>query len=142
MFGPHLTLEGYGCKNINNLSDPDIIKKALLDLPSLVDMHIIMQPKIMFYDGGEIPEDKGVSGFVIIAESHIAIHTFHEKKFFTFDMFSCKDFDVTPVINFIQEIFAPEKLEKTLFQRGREFPRSEVKAKEIISSERLIVAPV
>lgn len=35
----------------------------------------------------------GYSSLAMIAESHLSIHTFPEERFFTFDCYSCKDFD-------------------------------------------------
>lgn len=142
MFGPHLVLEGYGCKNKAAMENPDLMRKILTELPSVMDMHIIMEPKIMYYDGGEIPQDKGVSGFVIIAESHIAIHTFPEKGFFTLDIFSCKDFDVELAKDFVNEFYMPERCDEALFNRGREFPRSYAKATDIVSAEREAVCVI
>lgn len=139
MFGPHLVLEGYGCDKTQALACKESLHEALYKLPEIMDMTIIMPPQILDYDGGDIPEDKGISGFVIIAESHIAIHTFPEKKFFTLDIFSCKPFDCEIVLEFVQEIFAPKSTEHQLFDRGREFPRCIDRAGEILSAERASV---
>lgn len=140
MFGPHLILEGYNCQNKANLASQDIIKKMLTDLPALMDMTIIMPPQVMHYDGGDLPEDKGVSGFVIIAESHLAIHTFPEKGFFTLDIFSCKEFNSEQALIYIKDIFAPETHEQQIFDRGREFPRCTSRATEITTQERNLIS--
>jgi S-adenosylmethionine decarboxylase len=47
----------------------------------------------------------GVSGISIWLESHAAIHTWVNEKFFSFDAYSCKDFDSQKVIGFILEQF-------------------------------------
>ena len=98
MFGPHLVLEGYNCQNSSNLGSKDAVKRFLSEFPAKINMTTIMSPQVMHYDGGDIPEDNGISGFVIIAESHIAIHTFAEKNFFTLDIFSCKPFEIEKAI--------------------------------------------
>ncbi|MDJ0624774.1 MAG: adenosylmethionine decarboxylase [Candidatus Caenarcaniphilales bacterium] len=136
MFGPHLVLEGYNCKKKDDLGNKDLLKNILEEFPEKLDMTIIMPPKVMHYDGGEIPEDSGTSGFVIIAESHIAIHTFPEKGFFTLDIFSCKPFDIDAAIDFVKQKYEPEYIDKKIFERGREFPRSLGRASQIINSER------
>ena len=38
-------------------------------------------------------EAYGYSTFVMIAESHLSVHTFPELNYVSFDCFSCKDFD-------------------------------------------------
>jgi S-adenosylmethionine decarboxylase len=47
----------------------------------------------------------GYSSFAMIAESHLSIHTFPEESFFTFDCYSCKDFDDTKIKNLMLEFF-------------------------------------
>jgi S-adenosylmethionine decarboxylase len=136
MFGPHLVLEGYNCQNSSNLGSKDAVKRFLSEFPAKINMTTIMSPQVMHYDGGDIPEDNGISGFVIIAESHIAIHTFAEKNFFTLDIFSCKPFDIELAIKHVLGFFAPANYDHQIFDRGREFPRSFGKASEIIKTER------
>ena len=53
-------------------------------------------------------ESYGYSSFVMIAESHITIHTFPELGYFSFDCYSCKDFDEIVVLNTIRDFIATE----------------------------------
>jgi S-adenosylmethionine decarboxylase len=46
-------------------------------------------------------EDSGVSGITVWLESHAAIHTWTEENFFSFDAYSCKDFDVEVAVNHV-----------------------------------------
>ena len=41
----------------------------------------------------------------MIAESHIAMHTFPERRLVWADIFSCKDFDATPVLEDFKQRF-------------------------------------
>jgi S-adenosylmethionine decarboxylase len=136
MFGPHLVLEGYNCKAKKKLGDRDAVYRLLEEFPSRLNMTTILPPQVMFYNGGDIPEDYGVSGFVIIAESHIAIHTFPEKGFFTLDIFSCKPFAVEAAINYVMAIFEADSYEHKVFERGREFPRCIGRSSQIVSTDR------
>jgi len=140
MFGPHLILEGYKCQETSSLANETTILHLLQNLPSLMKMNIIMPPQVTHYDGGDIPEDCGVSGFVIIAESHIAIHTFPQKAFFTLDIFSCQEFEVETAISFINSIFRPESCEHRVFSRGKEFPRCLSRSERIVSEQREIAS--
>ena len=90
-FGPHLMLDLSDCNPIK-LANLELIFTILNDLPENIHMHKITQPYVFPYSG-LIPEDKGITGFVVIAESHISIHTFPEKHYAFIDVFSCKDFD-------------------------------------------------
>ena len=53
-------------------------------------------------------ESYGYSSFVMIAESHITIHTFPELGYFSFDCYSCKDFDEILVLETIRDFIATE----------------------------------
>ena len=134
MFGPHLLLEATGCKK-EKLTDVGLMSKVLDELPGKMQMTKIMPPYVFKYNG-QYEEDWGISGIVLIAESHIAFHTFPEKGFLTVDIFSCKDFDTRAAIDEIVKIFEPESWDEQLIMRGREFPKSIAKAGVIIESER------
>jgi len=135
MFGPHLILEAYGCPK-EKLADMAGLAKMLDSYPTKLDMNKIMPPYVFTYNDGTVEEDWGVSGVVLIAESHISIHTFPEKGFAALDIFSCKDFDVEKAIEFFCEQYEPAGYEKQLLMRGREFPRSIGRARAIVDGER------
>src|SRR5690242_15319074 len=67
------------------------------------------------------PAYSGVSGLVVIAESHIAIHTFPELDYFTMDIFSCKNFDHEKAIEYIRDAFDVKEMDRMLVQRGLSF---------------------
>ena len=50
-------------------------------------------------------ESYGYSTFVMIAESHLSIHTFPELNYFSFDCYSCKYFDTFLVEEIIRDTF-------------------------------------
>ena len=87
----HVIIDGYG-GDPDQLADENVVRVMLDELPDMMGMSKITQPKVLRYTGSK-PEDWGVSGFVMIAESHIAIHTFPERRLVWADVFSCKDFD-------------------------------------------------
>ena len=67
---------------------------------------------------GAKPEDWGVSGFVLIAESHISIHTFVERHYVNIDIFSCKDFDADQVIKDFSNRLQLAEVRTHLVDRG------------------------
>jgi len=141
MFGPHLLLEAYGSPK-EKLRDISIISDLLDVYPEKLGMTKIMPPYVFKYDGGEIKEDWGISGVVLIAESHIALHTFPEKGFFTVDIFSCKDFNVRDAVDIVLEALNPLHFDETVITRGREFPRSIGRTAKVIHQERRRIASV
>ena len=134
MFGPHLTMDMYGC-NKKKLKDVNFVFNFLDELPSMIGMTKIMPPYTFSYSGLK-PEDWGVSGIVLIAESHISMHTFPEKNYVSLDIFSCKDFDVEAAADIIASKFEAKTYEKNFFMRGRHFPKDVMRNRQIIELER------
>ena len=137
-FGPHLMLDGYGCDK-KRLQDLNLIYRILDELPDRIGMTKIMPPYVFKYSGVK-PEDWGLSGFVLIAESHISIHTFPEKNFVSVDIFSCKVFDAEFAASHLKEAFEMAKVESRMLDRGTEFPKSMNGAARLVRAERRRVA--
>lgn len=121
-FGPHVTIDLIGCpKEI--LSDYELHFNYLKMLPGLIQMTPITQPYVFPYSG-LVPEDRGITGIVIIAESHLSIHSFEDKGYSFIDIFSCKGFDVEKAIEITLSTFKPQTYELNIVERGKDFPRS------------------
>ena len=80
-------------------------------------------------------EDWGVSGFVIIAESHISVHTFPDRNYLNVDVFSCKEFDIENAKKEVKSMFQIDKLECWILDRGLEHLLPET-ASRVVESER------
>jgi len=140
MFGPHLTLDIYGC-NSEKLSDEKFIYNLLDELPNLIGMHKISKPNVTYFGGNPNGFDKGgVSAFVLITESHVTIHTFIADRFASVDIFSCNQFDVNKATNYLMEKLEAKKVERNFIERGKEFvkhyPNDVKKAKAIVMKQR------
>jgi len=133
-FGPQLILDGYEC-NREKLSDLDFIYRFLDVLPEKIEMNKIAPPYVTRYTAGK-PEDWGISGFVIIAESHISIHTFPEKLYLSVDVFSCKPFDTSIAIKFTEEWFEIGRMEYQVLDRGRDFPHDIFLSARVVNKDR------
>ncbi len=133
-FGQHLMMDGYGCDQ-SILMDLDRIYDFLSRYPGEINMTKIMPPYVFKYSG-IVPEDWGISGFVLIAESHISVHTFPEKLYLSLDIFSCKAFDTDAAIEHIKKIFDIKKVEIKLLDRGLEFPKVIRKVQDYVKKER------
>ena len=102
------------------LADRILVEQVLNDYPSAIGMTKIGGPYMFEYQAPD-PAYSGVSGLVVIAESHIAIHTFPELDYFTMDIFSCKNFDHEKAIAYIKEAFDVQEMDRMLVQRGLSF---------------------
>src|SRR5574343_706393 len=90
-YGTHLTLDGNGGSRMA-LFDLALIYRFLDELPAIIGMTRIMPPYVFRYKA-PAATDSGISGVVLIAESHISIHTYPWHHYLSMDVFSCKDFD-------------------------------------------------
>jgi len=132
-------MDMYGC-NKKKLKDVNFVYSFLEEIPSLIGMTKIMPPYTFSYNGLK-PEDWGVSGIVLIAESHISIHTFPEKNYASVDIFSCKEFDVESASDIIASKFEAKTYERNFMMRGRHFPKDIARSRQIIELERGREAP-
>ncbi|MDP7084162.1 MAG: S-adenosylmethionine decarboxylase [Dehalococcoidia bacterium] len=115
----HLVIDGYGGDKAK-MWDAQRIRDFLTDCPSTLGMTRITEPKVLEYDAPK-PEDAGVSGFVIIAESHISIHTFPRRSYVNIDMFSCVPFDHERALDEAKALFDLEEVKTWLLDRGLEW---------------------
>jgi S-adenosylmethionine decarboxylase len=125
-FGIHLTLDGYGgCQQ--RLGDAERIRMVLSELPERLGMHKLAEPSVM--ELGQLsPKDPGgVSGFVMIAESHVSIHTFPLRGFISADVYTCQDaLDTEQICQYFADVFALEDLEINLVRRGTRYPQRDI----------------
>jgi len=115
----HLVIDGYG-GDTTKMWDTQLIRQFLTDYPESLGMTRITDPKVLDYQAPK-PEDSGVSGFVIIAESHISIHTFPRKSYVNIDIFSCLAFDYDRALADATELFDLEEVKNWLLDRGLEW---------------------
>ncbi len=112
---PHLILNLYDCGE-SAIDDEGYIAELIIDLSSLIGMNIISGPHLLSY-GDPNSKDHGVTGYAIIAESHIAVHTYTFDRCTYLDIFSCKDFDVEKAILFITDRLESKRCYKQLIHR-------------------------
>ncbi len=122
-YGPHLTIDGYNCDK-KKLVDFELIHKFLTDLPAQIGMTKLIPPYVIKYNWGKIPNEWGITGIVIIAESHISVHTYPEQGIIFLDVFSCKEFDVNKTIQIIGNTFNIKEKQVSIVKRGLKFPRT------------------
>jgi S-adenosylmethionine decarboxylase len=79
--GRHLLLELFDCDPdaINSL---DIVKASMVEAAKRAQATIV---DVVFHEFNPF----GISGVVVIAESHLAIHTWPEYRYAAVDVFSC-----------------------------------------------------
>ena len=107
--GTHLLLDLWGA---SNLTDPGLIDRALRDAAEAADATILHSH---FHHFGP---DGGVSGVVVLAESHISIHTWPERDFAAVDIFMCGSCDPYRSLPVLKQTFRPTAILLAEQRRG------------------------
>jgi S-adenosylmethionine decarboxylase len=107
--GTHLLVDLWGA---SNLSDPAQIDTVLREAAVKAGATILHSHFHHFTPNG------GVSGVVVLAESHISIHTWPERNFAAVDIFMCGACDPHRSIPVLQAAFTPSVVNLDEQRRG------------------------
>lgn len=108
--GTHLLVDLWGA---TNLDDPEHIDRSLREAALRAGATILHSHFHHFTPNG------GVSGVVVLAESHISIHTWPERNFAAVDVFMCGACDPRDAVPVLERAFCPERLDVGEQRRGR-----------------------
>ena len=117
----HIAIDGFGA-DIDKVADADNVREFLDECCKSLKMKKISETVVTYYEAPEV-NDSGVSGFVMIAESHISVHTFPERAYVNIDVFSCKDFDDKRALQQIKEAFSLDQAKVWVIGRGLDYSR-------------------
>ncbi len=108
--GRQLVVELWGCRK--NLNDAQAIRRAL--------DHAVERARATKLDVQvHTFNPHGVSGVAVIAESHIAVHTWPEKGYAALDVFTCGPKALPEAaVDVFTELFAPEQVTVMEIRRG------------------------
>ncbi len=109
--GVHVIIEMYDC-DPNTLKNKDQVEKAFLDIAKKSNAHAIGSFFHQF-------NPHGVSGVVIIEESHLSIHTWPEHGYAAVDYFYCSDdVDIDTALKLFEKYFKPGHMSVVEMKRG------------------------
>ena len=111
MPGNHGLLDLYGCDEAI-LKDEGRLKTALVAAAQAVEATILTEHFHTFGGAG------GVTGVLLLAESHISIHTWPEHRFAAIDAFICGGMKLEKVKEILCRELAAERAVWTVAQRG------------------------
>ena len=107
--GTHLIIDLYGAKR---LDDPAHIEEVLVRAAREAGATVLSADFHHFTPNG------GVSGVVVLSESHISIHTWPERDFAALDVFMCGDCRPIDTLATFKEAFEPERIGVNELRRG------------------------
>lgn len=121
-FGEHVTIDGYG-GDPALLNDRAHVLATLLELCTTQCMTPLIEPVVVEAPDNQLKDPGGWSGFVIIAESHVSIHTFPRRRFLSADFYSCQNgLNRERVVALFQDRFNLTEVESTFIERGLRYP--------------------
>lgn len=126
--GKHLLLDMFDAR-ISKLTDESFIEKSLREAAAICGATVLNS---QFHHFGE---NQGITGVVLLAESHISIHTWPENQFAAVDLFMCGTCDPQKAITPLKEAFEAHRISVSCHERG--FSNSE---RDFSVSEREISA--
>ena len=108
--GRHVISELWGC-DLSTLNDVNQIEQIFVDaaLRSGAEVREVTFHKFA---------PQGVSGVVIISESHLTIHSFPEHGYASIDVYTCGDLDPNVAVDYIAEALSAQKREHIEIPRG------------------------
>lgn len=107
--GIHLIIDLEGA---SRLDDPEHIETNLIRAAEDAGATVLSSDFHIF------TPNNGVSGVVILAESHISIHTWPERDFAALDVFMCGHADPMKTIERLKTAFAPTRIGLQEIKRG------------------------
>ena len=107
--GMHLLLDLWGARD---LRDPAAIGRALCEAAEAAEATVLHSHFHHFSPDG------GVSGVVVLAESHISIHTWPERDFAAIDIFMCGACDPYKSVPVLEAAFQPRSMQLSEQRRG------------------------
>ncbi|MFC4355940.1 adenosylmethionine decarboxylase [Chryseomicrobium palamuruense] len=108
--GRHIIAELWEC-DFDKLNDMDFIERTFVDaaLKSGAEVREVAFHKFA---------PQGVSGVVIISESHLTIHSFPEHGYASIDVYTCGDLDPTIAAGYIADALNAKTREVMELPRG------------------------
>ena len=110
--GNQLIVDFYDCK-CAHFDDVEWVENVMIEAANCAGANIV---EVVFHKF----KPRGISGVVVIAESHLAIHTWPEYRYAAIDIFTCGDMlDSEAAIAHLATRFHSQKRSVTRVDRGR-----------------------
>jgi S-adenosylmethionine decarboxylase len=127
-FGVHLMVDGYSASG-PLMADAKALRRLLDELPGEMGMHAICTPVVVEVGPNCLKDPGGLSGFVMIAESHISFHTFPGRGFVTIDLYTCQTgLNRQAAIDRLLHAFQLSDAEVHVQERGLRYPATNLAA--------------
>ena len=101
--------------------------KCLNELPEKIGMNTLAEPSVYQALSNGKKDPGGWTGFVVIQESHISIHTFPARGFISADVYTCRNgLDIDFVLDYFKDAFDLQDIEQNFIKRGTRYPKDNI----------------
>lgn len=108
--GSHLIIDLYEAERLDDLDHISETLKRCVAAAGATLLHMHLHP---FEPNG------GISGVAVLAESHISIHSWPERRYAALDVFMCGDAEPTRCIDVLRQAFKPKRIAVQELLRGK-----------------------
>lgn len=128
MQGLHLTADLHGCDPARAaMTDPAALRRLCLDAVRASGLMPVGELFHRFAPAPDATEPSGVTGVVLLAESHLAVHTWPELGAVTLDVYVCNfgadnSARAHALLDALLADFAPAQAERHAISRGARTP--------------------
>lgn len=113
MIGRHLLADFFEVAP-EHLKDLPLLEESLRQAAARCALTPLAPPVLYRFEGG------GVTGFILLSESHISIHTYPELGLLAMDVFSCGPANPEAALDVFREALNPGRIWKAIHPRGRD----------------------
>ncbi len=110
--GKHIIMDASGC-NPKTLDNLELLKQILADAAEKANATVL---NVAFHHF----TPQGVSGVVVVSESHLSIHTWPEYNYAALDFYTCGDADPELACKYVAEKLEATSIQTTEILRGEE----------------------
>ena len=107
--GKHIILDLWDCNFVNKIVP---LKKIIIEAVKL------SKASILHLHMHRFGKEQGISGVAVLAESHISVHTWPERKYIAFDIFMCGDTYPELASEYLIKTLKPKRKKIEIIKRG------------------------
>ena len=114
-WGYHFMLDCHDCDRAT-ITNPDRIKEFSKELVERIKMVAYGEPTVVHFAEHDI-DKAGYTLVQLIETSNICAHMMDESGDMYLDVFSCKEFELSEVVNVVNKYFKPKNYKQTFLTR-------------------------
>lgn len=108
--GNHIIAEFTGCINLNNTEQLESVLTNAAHAAQATVLSVTVHPF----------EPVGMTGVVVLEESHISVHTWPEYGYASIDVYTCGQMPIEKALEVLKEFFQPTNVQAITVNRGFE----------------------